>query len=52
MLRFYASIRHICGGRTITIVGSGLTITTAAIDESSEAAERCNLPLGGGPAAE
>jgi hypothetical protein len=46
MLRFYASIRHICGGRTITIMGSGLTITTAAIGESSDAAERCNFTFG------
>ena len=42
MLRFYASIRHICGGR-ITIVGSELTITTAAIGESSDAAPRAGI---------
>jgi len=52
MLRFYASIRHICGGRIITIVGSGLTITTAADDESRDAAERCNFTFGRRAAAE
>jgi hypothetical protein len=48
MLRFYASIRHICGGRIITIVGSGRTIITAAVGKSSDATGAAVLPLGGG----
>jgi hypothetical protein len=37
MLRFYASIPHICGGRITIIVGSGRTIVITAIGESSDA---------------
>jgi len=52
MLRFYASIRHICGGRIITIVGSGRTIVTTAIGETSDAiGEATKSGIGLGPGA-
>src|SRR6516164_6343929 len=52
MLRFYASVRHIYGGRIITIVGSGRTIVTTAIGETSDAiGEATKSRIGLGPRA-
>jgi len=52
MLRFYASVRHIYGGRIITIVGSGRTIVTTAIGETSDAiGEATKSDIGLGPRA-
>ena len=52
MLRFYARIRQICGGRIITIVGSGRTITTAIGEITYAIGEATKSDIGLGPRAD